>query len=129
MGLKIACWSTQAGRMEKIRVVKRGEKLSAGVVRFSIGRKSSGSGPGCKPAHALGNPFGVRPHGPYTREESIAKYQVWLEAKILRYDDAVCGALNEIWKAAKQGEVELECFCKPLACHGDGVKRVVEDKL
>lgn len=115
--------------METIRVVKRGEKLKAGVERFSIGRKSSGTGPGCKPAHALGNPFGVQPHGLYTREESIAKYELWLEAKIAVRDTAVCNALNEIWKAAKQGEVELECFCKPLACHGDVVKLVVEKKV
>jgi hypothetical protein len=112
-----------------IEVVERGRKKRAGAVRFSIGRKSSGTGPGCIDAHALGNPFGVKPHGPYTREESITKYEVWLEAKILRHDDAVCASLNEIWRAAKQGSVELECFCKPLACHGDVVKRVVEDKL
>lgn len=115
--------------MEEIKVVKRGQQLRAGVVRFSVGRKSSGSGPGCKPAHALGNPFGVKPHGPYTREESIAKYEVWLEAKILRHDNAVCGALNTIWKAAQQGRVELECFCVPKACHGDVVKRLIEEKL
>lgn len=115
--------------MRKIEVVKRGQRLRAGIVRFSVGRKSSGSGPGCKPAHALGNPFGVKAHGPYTREESIAKYEVWLEAKIAARDTAVCAALNKIWKAAKQGEVELECFCKPLACHADVVKRVVEHKL
>ena len=41
----------------------------------------------------------------------------------------MCAALNEIWLAAKQGEVELECFCKPFACHGEVVKRVVERKL
>lgn len=115
--------------MTMIEVVERGRKKRAGAVRFSIGRKSSGTGPGCTGAHALGNPFGVKLHGPYTREESITKYEVWLEAKILRHDDAVCASLNEIWRAAKQGSVELECFCKPLACHGDVVKRVVEDKL
>lgn len=112
-----------------IRVVKRGHKQAEGAVRFSVGRISSGTGPGCTPAHALGNPFGVKPNGPYTREESISRYAAWLEQKITDRDKDVCTALNEIWRAAKQGDVELECFCKPLACHGDVVKRVVEDEL
>jgi hypothetical protein len=73
---------------------------------------------------ALANPFKVAPHGPYSREEAGTKYELWLEVEILRQDNAVCSALNMIWKAAKQGEVELECFCKPLACHGDVVKQV-----
>lgn len=115
--------------MEKIRVAKRGEKLRASVVRFSIGRESSGTGPRCSGAHALANPFKVAPHGPYSREQSISRYTTWLEHKIAGKDKGVCAALNEIWTAAKQGQVELECFCKPLACHGDVVKQVVEEKL
>jgi hypothetical protein len=71
-----------------IEVVKRGRKKRAGAVRFSIGCESSGTGPGCIDAHALANPFKVAPHESYTREESIAKYELWLEAKILRHDDA-----------------------------------------
>lgn len=98
-------------------------------MRFSVGRSRRRTGPGCTPAHALANPYKVAPHGPYTREQSITKYGRWLEQKIAAKDKAVCAALNEIWLAAKQGEVELECFCKPLACHGDVVKRVVESKL
>ncbi len=112
-----------------IKVVKRGNQQVAGTVRFSIGRKSSGTGPGCVAAHALGNPYGVQPHGPYTREKSLAKYEGWLEHKIKIRDAAVCAALNTIWQAARQGDVELECFCAPLGCHGHGIRRVVEAKL
>lgn len=112
-----------------IRVVKRGHKQEEGAVRFSVGRKSSGAGAGCTPAHALGNPFGVKPNGPYTRDESISRYAAWLEQKIAERDKGVCAALNEIWRAAQQGEVELECFCAPKACHGDIVKRTVQEKL
>ncbi len=112
-----------------IKVVKRGTQQAAGSVRFSIGRKSSGTGPGCIPAHTLGNPFGVQPHGPYPRERSLAKYAGWLEHKIKMRDPAICAALNTVWQAARQGDVELECFCAPLGCHGDEIKRVVEAKL
>lgn len=99
------------------------------MIRFSIGRESSGTGRGCIGVHALGNPFGVKPHGPYTREESLSRYEAWLEQKIVLMDKDVCAALNAIWKAARQGEVELECFCAPKACHGDIVKRTVHGKL
>lgn len=112
-----------------IKVVKRGEKQVVGAVRFSIGRASSKTGPGCVPAHGLANPFKLKPYGTYTSEESVAEYECWLEQKIASKDKAVCDTLNEIWKAAKQGEVELECFCAPLLCHGDVVKQVVEEKL
>ena len=98
-------------------------------MRFSIGRKSSSTGPGGIPVHALGNPFGVQPHGPYPRERSLAKYEGWLEHKINMRDHDVCAALNAIWQAARQGDVELECFCAPLGCHGDEIKRVIEAKL
>lgn len=112
-----------------IRTVKRGQQQAAGAVRFSVGRESSGTGAGCRPLHALANPFKVEPHGPHSREESLARYGRWLGVKIASKDRAVCAALNEVWRAAKRGDVELECFCKPLACHADIVKRVVEHKV
>ena len=112
-----------------IRTVKRGQQQAAGAVRFSVGRKSSGTGAGCRPLHVLANPFKIKPHGPYTREESLAYYGRWLEEKIAAKDGAVCTALNTVWRAAKAGEVELECCCKPLACHADAVRKVVEQRL
>ena len=49
----------------------------------------------------------LRPR-PYSREQSISRYTTWLEQKIAGEDKGVCAALNEIWTAAKQGQVELE---------------------
>lgn len=112
-----------------IKVVKRGTKAEPGAVRFSIGRDSSGTGAGCVPAHDLANPFKLKPYGPYTRDESLEAYQAWLRRKVKARDANVCAALNDIWKAAKRGEVELECFCAPQACHGDVIKQAVEAKL
>lgn len=112
-----------------IRTVKRGQEQAAGAARYSVGREGSGTGAGCRPLHALANPFKLEPYGPYTREESLARYGRWLHEKVAAKDPAVCGALNELWRAAKAGEVELECFCSPRACHADVVKRVVEEKL
>jgi len=30
---------------------------------------------------------------------------------------------------AKTGDVNLVCFCKPKACHGDIIKKLIEEKL
>jgi hypothetical protein len=81
-----------------------------------------------------------------SREESIALFKAWLTANIdgsivknhkesdvapilekrrrMRLD-----MLNSIYLAAKQGDVELECYCAPLACHGDVIKELIESKL
>jgi hypothetical protein len=109
-----------------IRVVKRGSPRVPGAVRFSIGRASSGAGAGCVPCHALGNPFSLNA---YSRDEAIARYRVWLEKKVSERDKEVCAALNTLWQVALKQDVELECFCAPLPCHGDVIKAVVEAKL
>jgi Domain of unknown function (DUF4326) len=110
-----------------ITVVRRGQPLRKGVIRFSVGRASSGVGRLCIPAHALGNP--TKLHREADREKSIESYKTWLTEQIETKDKAVCHALNQIFLAAKRGEVELECFCHPKACHADVIKHVVEEKL
>lgn len=53
-----------------------------------------------------GNPF---PIPPWTREESLEKYEEWLPTQDW--------LLKDIVKELK-GKT-LGCCCKPLACHGD----------
>lgn len=67
-----------------------------GAVRFSVGRSSSGTGPGCRPLHALASHYKIASYGPYTRSESLAHYEKWLKQKIATKDAAVCAALNGI---------------------------------
>jgi hypothetical protein len=74
----------------------------------------------------LGNPFVL---GNYERSDSVARYEKWLRERIAAGDTKVRAALNEIWREAKTGDVTLLCFCSPLACHGDVIKRVVEEHL
>lgn len=99
--------------------------MREGVVRFSVGRRGSGTGAGCVALHALANPFKVKPHGPHEREEALLRYRDHLREKIAAKDADVCRALNAVWRAAKRGEVELECFCKPLPCHADVIIEIV----
>lgn len=112
--------------MSQIRAVRREEPLCEGVVRFSVGRRGSGTGAGCVALHALANPFKVEPYGPYELGEALLCYRDYLQEKIAAKDADVCRALNTVWLAAKRGEVELECFCKPLPCHADVIIEIVE---
>ena len=80
----------------------------------------------------LGNPFshnGVRSVFKTltfkTREEAIEAYDKYFDA-IYGKDEEFTKAFDEIYERYKNGEdVYLQCFCKPLPCHGD----VIADKL
>ena len=61
-----------------------------------------------------GNPFTIGVDG--TREEVIAKYETWLLAQptLLRQLPMLKGK-------------RLGCFCAPQACHGDILKKLVDN--
>lgn len=107
-----------------IKVVNK-RKHVAGANDFYIGRGSP-----------LGNPFTHREleetlaqYKCDTREEAIAGYEKYIEDKIRKRDVKVCDELNRIFIAAKKGDVNLVCYCKPKSCHGDTIKRIIEEKL
>ena len=64
----------------------------------------------------LGNPFTVKQYG---RKKAIQKYKEYLLAKINS---------NEISKEYLRSlkDKKLGCYCKPLDCHGDIIKEVVD---
>jgi Domain of unknown function (DUF4326) len=64
-----------------------------------------------------------------SREEAIRLYEVWLRQKIKEKDKDICGELNYILRAARKENVQLICYCAPLSCHGDIIKKVIEEKL
>lgn len=63
-----------------------------------------------------GNPFLVGKHG--TREEVISKY----EMHIMSRPDLIRD-LEEL------RDKVLGCWCKPLPCHGDILKIMIEDEI
>lgn len=73
----------------------------------------------------LKNKFKIGRDG--NREEVIVKYKRWLWMEMKK---GIKGEKNEVWeylkylsKLVKEGkEIELACWCKPRACHGDVVK-------
>jgi len=65
-----------------------------------------------------------------SREEAIECYEKYLRERILLKDVKICETLNRIWRTLQiYGKVRLICFCKPLPCHGDIIKKIIEEKL
>jgi hypothetical protein len=68
-----------------------------------------------------GNPFSHNPAWGIeckTREESIMKFRLWLQGKLLPTVEPA----RRQWildNLEKLRGKDLCCFCKPLACHGD----------
>lgn len=63
-----------------------------------------------------GNPFIIGKDG--TREQVIAKYEEWIKKQ-----PQLLASLDEL-----RGK-RLGCFCKPLACHGDVLARLIKEKV
>lgn len=82
----------------------------------------------------LGNPFSWHPDidskfRVADRAEAISKYSEY--AKWARMNNAPFhNTLNHLTLRALKGEnINLVCFCKPLGCHGDIIKKMIEDAV
>lgn len=68
-----------------------------------------------------------------TPEQSVTLFEEYLIKKIKNKDVKICNELNKIWKSAKKGDVNLVCYCakinEPFICHGNIVKKIIEQKL
>ena len=50
----------------------------------------------------------------------------WLNKQ---YVDTIIDRLNEIYKTALERDVYLSCTCKPYTCHGDEIKKIIDEKI
>lgn len=71
----------------------------------------------------LGNPYPIQ--GRDTRDVVIEKYEHWLDTQIKADNPVVVNELNRLGALALQGQLKLQCFCAPQACHGDHIKDVL----
>ena len=63
------------------------------------------------------------------REEAIEKYDEYFDI-MYGHNKEFTETVDEIYEHYKNGEtVYLGCFCKPLTCHGDIIKRKLEQRL
>lgn len=59
-----------------------------------------------------------------SREEAILNYRMWLVERIKVGDLKVCQALEDLRSVLReQGRLTLVCWCYPLPCHADVLKR------
>lgn len=83
----------------------------------------------------LGNPFTHLPvnitkakYQVATRSESISKYKSYIIEQ-LKNNLWAKGYFDKIVNMAKDGDVNLLCYCKPLDCHGDILKQLIEKEI
>ncbi|UYZ60119.1 DUF4326 domain-containing protein [Hymenobacter latericus] len=82
----------------------------------------------------LGNPFshleGAKAQFRVgSRDEAVDCYAAWLRQKLADKDPDVCGEMNRIFSLAKEGPVNLLCYCAPQRCHAGVIKELIESKL
>jgi hypothetical protein len=73
----------------------------------------------------LGNKFIIGKDG--NRAEVIQKYEIWLRKSISLKKKKVYNFMFSLLKKARKKDriLYLECFCKPLPCHGDIIKTIL----
>ena len=83
----------------------------------------------------LGNPFSHRAKSKaafrvVSRHEAVKRYRGWLEEQ-LEDPNALAGKafLNLVEFYRDYGELTLVCYCKPLDCHGDVIKEMIEERV
>ena len=71
----------------------------------------------------LGNPFYIGRDG--DRDKVIDKYETWLRSK--GKDSAEQKELHRLMQKASYTELHLLCHCAPRRCHGDIIRKVIEE--
>jgi hypothetical protein len=64
-----------------------------------------------------------------TRDEAIDAYKDYFE-QMYEQNEAFKNAVDTIYEVYKKGEdVYLQCWCKPLRCHGEVIRDFLQKKL
>ncbi len=111
---------TEIRVVNKYHIGNRPIKPPEGVIRAAVHRSTS-----------LGNPFKMVGSSQEERDRVCDAYEQWLPAKLLE-NGAELAQFNELVKLAQNPEcktLELICHCAPKRCHGDTIKRLLEQEL
>ena len=75
----------------------------------------------------LGNPFKVKPHGPYpTAESTLNDYKRHLWKLMQDHDSPAYIELLRLVDKAENEPINLACWCAPGRCHGEVVKAAIQ---
>jgi hypothetical protein len=103
----------------RVTVVKRGTSTAVGAERVYVGRGSP-----------LGNPYPMQDQSPHERTRVCIACEEHMRLEINNNNRLIVNELERILNIVKSGtDVELECFCAPLQCHGDYLKQCIEFNL
>ena len=72
----------------------------------------------------LGNPYVMGTHG--TRMEVIERYRHWLKKQLDNPQSKATKEFNRLCTLAEKRDLELICWCKPLPCHAEVIKEMIE---
>lgn len=77
----------------------------------------------------LGNPFKMLSYNQKERDRVCDVYEVWIKSRLLE-PGAELDYFNRLVDLAKANrDIELVCFCSPKRCHGETIKRLIEEEL
>lgn len=65
-----------------------------------------------------------------TRDKAVDQYEIYLKNKIQKKDVKTLNELNKIYLFLKEKrEINLVCFCAPKRCHGEVIKKIIQERL
>jgi hypothetical protein len=78
----------------------------------------------------LGNPYSVvKGHPEFTREKVIGYYRNWLKGRFAGRHQVTIAEIRRLVDWAANNDLNLICWCAPLACHGDVLKECIESLI
>ncbi len=93
-------------------------------IMITVGRKWDQTAQYIGRGSPLGNPFVMKNES--DRNRVCDQYQVWFEQQVTSNNVVVMNELRRLYKLAKRGDLVLGCFCAPKRCHGETIKRFLE---
>lgn len=63
-----------------------------------------------------------------SRDEAVDLYEMYIRAKIAGGDEIIIKELSRLYRLAEYKPLNLVCYCAPQRCHGDVIKRIIEDE-
>lgn len=81
----------------------------------------------------LGNPFthltyGSAPHRVNSRDEAVEMYRKWVVRELETNSEAKT-QFDSLVAQVRTGNLDMICWCAPLACHGDVLKEMIQRVL
>ena len=81
----------------------------------------------CARPSPLGNPYRMMENTPKYRDTVCRLYEIWLNEKISEQDKEVVKEFEKLDKIYQDtGELTLLCWCAPLRCHCETIRRHLE---